>query len=130
MTADRVLDAAIAVTLALFVKDQRLVEPLLRISPADVQRNAATRKTASPPDDPEDEPGSDGNSDLLEVLTALLNREWASDEIGATKTAAAAGQNQAGGTSGRSRVSKVLKSDTRHVSPRASTPECWPRNKS
>lgn len=124
-TADRVLDVAIAVTLALFVKDQRLVEPLMRISPADVQR-ATRKKTASPPppspDDPQEEHGSDGISDLLEVLTALLDREWASDEIGATTTtvaAAAAGQNQAGGTSGRNRVSsKVLKSDTRHVSPR------------
>lgn len=116
MAADRVLDVAIAVTLALFVKDQRLVEPLLRISPADVQRNAATRKTASPPSSPSprDEPGSDGTSDLLEVLTALLDREWASDEIGATTTAA--GPTQTGGTSGRNRVSKVLKSDTRHVS--------------
>ena len=116
MAADRVLDVAIAVTLALFVKDQRLVEPLLRISPADVQRNVATRKTASPPSSPSprDEPGSDGTSDLLEVLTALLDREWASDEIGATTTAA--GPTQTGGTSGRNRVSKVLKSDTRHVS--------------
>ena len=118
MAADRVLDVAIAVTLALFVKDQRLVEPLLRISPADVQRNVATRKTASPlsSPSPRDEPGSDGTSDLLEVLTALLDREWASDEIGATTTAA--GPTQTGGTSGRNRVSKVFKSDTRHVSPR------------
>lgn len=121
MTADRVLDVAIAVTLALFVKDQRLVEPLLRISSADVQRNAAAHKTTPPssPDDPQHE--QDGNSDLLEVLTALLDREWASDEIG-TSAAAAAGPTHAGGISGRNRVSKVLKSDTRHVSPRP-TPE-------
>ncbi|BGP32554.1 hypothetical protein JCM10296v2_004335 [Rhodotorula toruloides] len=42
-TSDRVLDIAFAILLALLVRDQRMVEPLFRLSPTDVEREKQKR---------------------------------------------------------------------------------------
>ncbi|BGP02460.1 hypothetical protein RTBOTA2_003836 [Rhodotorula toruloides] len=42
-TSDRVLDVAFAILLALLVRDQRMVEPLFRLSPTDIEREKQKR---------------------------------------------------------------------------------------
>jgi hypothetical protein len=42
-TTDRVLDTAFAILLALLVRDQRMVEPLFRLGPTDVEREKRKR---------------------------------------------------------------------------------------
>ncbi|GAA5878333.1 hypothetical protein JCM3774_001989 [Rhodotorula dairenensis] len=119
MTHDRVLDVAIAVTLALFVRDQRLAEPLFRISPADVARTSSPlvqgsgdASAADGDDQDQDQVAADdGRSDLVEVLKALLEREWATDEI--IGGAPPAVEMQGATTGGRK--GKVPKSDARHL---------------
>lgn len=108
--ADRVLDVALAAALALFVKDQRLVEPLFRITPTDV-RDAAAAQHAGPSKVRRQETNgssaaaADGDqSDLLEVLKALLAREWAAEEIGGATSA------------GVGRKGKANKGDARQAS--------------
>ncbi|GAA5983772.1 hypothetical protein JCM10908_005919 [Rhodotorula pacifica] len=109
MAADRVLDTAIAITLALFVKDQRLVEPLFRISPSDVLRAGSSASAAAAHHDEDASTEDDERSDVLEVLKVLLEREWAADEIG---EAVAEGSTK-GANAGRK--GKVLKGDARHL---------------
>lgn len=114
---DRVLDVATATTLALFVRDQRLVEPLFRLSPRDVRAaraSHASKGRAGPlgRSDPSAQEADDDNeegdrSDLLDLLKGLLVRQNAGDVIGG-------GEDEGGTAAGRK--SKAVKAERRHVS--------------
>ncbi|GAA5857709.1 hypothetical protein JCM1840_000876 [Sporobolomyces johnsonii] len=109
---DRVLDVALVLLVALLFRDQRLSEPLFRLSPSDL---------ASPTPSPQrDQPSTSSSPrkaeyeeierecDLLKVFEGLLRREWAGEEIGTSK-----GEGQ--GKKGGAEKGKMAKSDARHL---------------
>ncbi|GAA6060485.1 hypothetical protein JCM10212_007116 [Sporobolomyces blumeae] len=107
---DRVLDISLVVLIAAFARDQRLCEPLFRISPSDVASTSTS--TSSPPASVSSSPmkaepvGSERQCDLLLTLTRFTKYDWATDEIG--------GPEQSG-SSTATKGRKLGKSDARHV---------------
>ncbi|BGP25092.1 hypothetical protein JCM10295v2_004012 [Rhodotorula toruloides] len=131
-SSDRVLDVAFAILLALLVRDQRMVEPLFRLGPSDVEREKQKRgresqesmtaasehrtltaegsfvSSSSYSSSPRKaEAKTDERSDLLEVLRELGEKEWGRVEIG---SAQAVGTDTSLG-----KKAKVLKGDARHL---------------
>ncbi|GAA6014989.1 hypothetical protein JCM11491_002384 [Sporobolomyces phaffii] len=98
---DRVLDVALVVLLASFSRDQRLSEPLFRLSSSDIVAvpRSPTKSQSAP-----QSPRQDGfkNCDLLETLVKVSTRDWVRDEIGGSST-------------GRDTKATLTKTDTRHL---------------
>ncbi|GAA5959659.1 hypothetical protein JCM21900_002150 [Sporobolomyces salmonicolor] len=109
---DRVLDVALVLLVALLFSDQRLSEPLFRLSPSDFASSAAssqsdTPATSSSPRKAEYEE-TERECDLLKVFEGLLRRDWAGEEIGTNK---GEGEGKKGGAG----KGKMAKSDARHL---------------
>ncbi|GAA5984382.1 hypothetical protein JCM5350_003341 [Sporobolomyces pararoseus] len=102
---DRILDIALVVLLAALTRDQRLCEPLFRLSTSDVV-GSSTPLSRSPSlsRDSSASPRKESlrNCEILETLVELSRREWVTEEIGAE-------------TNGKERKGKLSKSDTRHL---------------
>lgn len=69
---DRVLDPSLAFLLATIVRDQRIAEALLRVTPSQF----TSSQLAS------DDVYEEQQSDLLEMLGGMLGRSWAGEVIG------------------------------------------------
>ncbi|KAK4696442.1 hypothetical protein P7C70_g8379, partial [Phenoliferia sp. Uapishka_3] len=72
-SGDRVLDPALALILAIFAHDQRITEPLLRISTNEFSQDLQK----------DDDVYNSPICDVLVVLAAMLGRPWGGEVIGA-----------------------------------------------
>ncbi|GAA5925256.1 uncharacterized protein JCM15063_004972 [Sporobolomyces koalae] len=104
-SGDRVLDLALVVLLTALSKDQRLCEPVFRLSTSDIQQptilNSKKTSTAGSPSPTKLE--AERDCEVLGTLVRLANLPWAQDEIGGRAEAS------------DKRAAKTSKSDTRHV---------------
>ncbi|GAA5894010.1 uncharacterized protein JCM6883_003694 [Sporobolomyces salmoneus] len=95
---DRILDIALVVLLAALSRDQRLCEPLFRLSTSDVSlSDAHLNQSTSPSQSSTASPRKETirNCELLETLVELSKRDWVKDEIGANQTKGKASKNDA-----------------------------------
>ncbi|GAA5880310.1 hypothetical protein JCM16303_003891 [Sporobolomyces ruberrimus] len=103
---DRVLDIALVVLLAALTRDQRLSEPLFRLSSSDVdnpsQRPSSKSPTASRSSSASPQKRTDRNCEVLDTLLGIAQRDWVTEEIG-------------GDATGKGKKGRVAKSDIRHL---------------
>lgn len=94
----QILDIALVVLLAALSRDQRLCEPLFRLSTSDVSlSDAHLNQSTSPSQSSTASPRKETirNCELLETLVELSKRDWVKDEIGANQTKGKASKNDA-----------------------------------
>ncbi|GAA5962327.1 hypothetical protein JCM3765_002941 [Sporobolomyces pararoseus] len=102
---DRILDIALVVLLIALTRDQRLCEPLFRLSTSDVAGSStplSRSSTLSQSSSTSPRKESPRNCEVLETLVELSKREWVTEEIGT-------------GIKGKERKGTSSKSDTRHL---------------